>query len=92
MISKRWSRVVIRDEIAAALGGTLAPDIEVPESGGTKACRRSLVFAAGDARHLPESMASTFTKKGVVEVAGASLLPELAVVRLFTRAGWQAYW
>ena len=41
---------------------------------------------------MPATVPLAFRRKGLVSVGGVSSFAELAVVRLFKLAGWNAYW
>lgn len=79
-------------QVAAALGGQDAGLTEVPGSGGLLVSCRALSFAAGSPETLPRGTPRTYSRKGLVDLNGTSLFAELAVVRLFTSAGWDAFW
>jgi hypothetical protein len=90
--SRRETHGEIGAEIAKAVGGRWIDDIDVPASDGAGAPRLSLVFDTGDPAQLPPGTSLAYSRKGLVDIDGTSLFAELAVVRLFRRAGWNADW
>jgi len=82
----------IRDAVADAIGGDWAEDIEVPSSGHVRVARQSVTFDRGDLAAMPATTPQNYRKKGLVTVAGSDFFAELAVTRLFSLAGWTAYW
>jgi hypothetical protein len=77
---------------AAVLAAHRVSDAVVPGSGGVNVGLYLRTFQLGDQAAFPPGMLPSFRRKGLVDVAGTALFAELAVVRLFTQAGWRAYW